>query len=65
MLVLLFLHFFVLKIFHFFVSLYKELLEPSSSASAIVVDNLCEPFGCSVITYFVSTMFGSPKNFGS
>ena len=41
-----------------FVSLYKELLEPTFSACPIALDNLCEVFGCSVITDFVSTMLG-------
>ena len=48
-LVLLFLHYVRLKKFIFFVSLYKELLEPTFS----VLDNLCEVFRFSVITNFV------------
>ena len=51
-------------IFTFFVSLYKELLEPTVLACLIVLDNLCEVFGCSVITDFISTMFGFSKVFG-
>ena len=47
-----------------FVSLYKELLEPTFSACPIALDNLCEVFGCSVITDFVSTMLGLSKVFG-
>ena len=63
----LFLHFFRLKNFDFFVSLYKEILEPTwetFSVCLIVLDNLCEVFGCSVITDFTSTMFGFSKAFG-
>ena len=59
------LHFFFrLKHFHFFVSLYKELLESTFSACLIVLDNLCEVFGCSVNVNFISTMFGFSKVFG-
>ena len=57
MLILLFLHFFV-KNFNFFVSLYKELLEPTFTACLIVLDNLSECFGCFVIIDFISTMLG-------
>ena len=58
-LVLLFLQFFSSKKFSpFFVSLYKELLEPTSSACLIVLDDLCEYFGCSVTIDFISTKFG-------
>ena len=48
-LVSLFLHSVRLKKFIFFVSLYKELLEPTFS----VLDNLFEVFTFSVITNFV------------
>ena len=40
---------------HFFVLLYKEFLEPTFSAFPIVLDNLSEVFGCTVITDFIST----------
>ena len=66
MLVSLFWHFCIQKIFPFFVSLYKELLEPTweiFSACLIVLNNLCEVFECSVITDFISTMFGFLKDF--
>ena len=57
--------FFRLKNFHvFFVSLYKELLEPTFSACVIVFDNLCEVFGYSVTTDFISTGFEFSKVFG-
>ena len=59
MLVFLYLHFFVQKIFTFFVSLDKELLEPTwetFSVCPVVLDNLCEVFGCSIITDFLSTI---------
>ena len=58
-LVLLFLHFFVQNFFTFFVSLYKEVLEPTWEtflACLIVLDNLSEVYGCSVIIDFISTM---------
>ena len=42
----------------------KGLLEPTFAAFLIVLDNLCEVFGCSVITDFTSTMFGFSKVFG-
>ena len=42
----------------FVVSLYKKLLEPTFSTCFIALDNLCEDFGCSIITDFISTMFG-------
>ena len=58
MLVLLFLHIFRLKIFTFLVSIYKELLEPTFSDSLIVLNNLGGVFGCSVITEFISLIFG-------
>ena len=48
-------------------SLYKELLEPTwetFSVFLIVLDNLCEFFGCSKITDFISTIFGFLKVFG-
>ena len=48
--------FFIQKVFTFFVSLYKELLEPTFSACLIALDNFCEVFGCSVIAVFISTM---------
>ena len=56
--------FFVQKISHFFVSLYKELLEPTFLPFFIVLDNLCEVFRCSAITDFISVMFGFSKVFG-
>ena len=37
--------------------LYKELLEPTFSTCRIFLGNLCEVFGYSVITDFISTMF--------
>ena len=40
----------------FFVSLYKELLESTFWLFLIVLDNLFEVFGCSVITGFIPTM---------
>ena len=46
---MLFLHFFHLKKIHFFVSLNKELLKLTFSTCLIVLDNLREVFGCSVI----------------
>ena len=49
--------------FTFFVSLYKQLLEPSFSACLIALDNLCKDFGYSVITDFISTMFEFSKAF--
>ena len=49
---------------HFFVSLYKELLEPTFSAHLIILDNLCGVSGCSVMTCFISTMLGFSKVFG-
>ena len=48
---------FFVKNFNFFVSLYKELLEPTFTACLIVLDNLSECFGCFVIIDFISTMF--------
>ena len=54
------------KIFTFFlfVSLYKALLEilleptwETFSACPIVFENLCEVFGCSIVTDFMSTIF--------
>ena len=56
--------FFLFRIFHFFVSLYKELLEPTFSVSLIVLDNLCKVFGCSGITDFISIIFGFSNVFG-
>ena len=59
--------FFRLQIFTFFVSIYKELLEPTFSGCLTVLDNLCEAFGCSVIIDlidFISTNFGFSKSFG-
>ena len=53
---------FIQNIFTFFVSLlslvslYKELLEPTFLVCLIVLDNLCEDFGCPQITSFISTM---------
>ena len=55
---------FIRNIFTFFASLYKELLETDFSPFPIVFDNLFEVFGCSVITDFVSTIFGFSKVFG-
>ena len=56
--------------FTLFVSLYKVLLgvlqEPiwqTLSACLIVLDNLCEVFGCSII--IESTMFGFSNVFGA
>ena len=49
--------------FTFFVSLYKELLEPTFSVCLIVLDNLYEVLGSSVITDFISTMFRFSKAF--
>ena len=60
----LFLHFFYLKNFHFFVSIYEDLLEPTFLTCLIVLGNLCEVVGCSVIIDFISTMFGFLKVFG-
>ena len=61
-LVLLFLHFFFrLKYFHFFVYLYKELLESvweMFSACLKVLYNLFDVFGCSIIFDFISPMLG-------
>ena len=54
----------LLKKCDLFVSLYKELLEPSFSARFIVLDNLFGVFGCSVIIDFISAMFGFSKVFG-
>ena len=49
----------------FSVSLYKELLEPTLSLFPyFVLDNLWKIFQCSVITDFISTMFGFSKGFG-
>ena len=45
----------------FFVLLYKELSEPTFSSFPMVLDNLSELFKCSVITDFISTMFGFSK----
>ena len=36
-------------------------LESTSSACLIVLDNLCEVFGCSVIIDFILTLFGFSK----
>ena len=47
-----------------FVSLYKELLEPTFLAFLIVLYNLCGIFKCSVITDFISTGFGFSQVFG-
>ena len=44
------------KFSFFFVSLYKELSESTFSAYLIVLDNLCEDFGCSVIIDFIWTV---------
>ena len=62
---LIFTFFFFKKFSLIFVSLYKELLEPTFSACLIVLHNLCEAFGCSVVTDFISTMFEYTKVFGS
>ena len=48
--------FFCSNKFHFFVSLYEELLESTFSPFLIVLHNLCNVFGCSVITDFISTV---------
>ena len=48
-------------IFHNFCKLYKELLELTFLACLLTSDNLCEVLGCSVITDFISTMFGFQK----
>ena len=53
--------FFLFKKFSLFLSLYKELLKPSFSVFSIVFDDFCEVFGYSVITDFISTMFGFLK----
>ena len=48
----------------FFVSPYKEILEPICevcSACLIVLDKLCEVFECYVIIDFKSAMFGFSK----
>ena len=50
--------------FTFFVSLYKELLVPTFWACLIVLDDLCEDFGCSVITDSIPTIFGFSEVFG-
>ena len=42
----------------FFISLYKELWEPTFSACLIVLDNLSEVFECSAITDFISAEIG-------
>ena len=55
---------FIRNIFTFFASLYKELLETDFSPFPTVFDNLFEVFGYSVITDFVSTIFGFSKVFG-
>ena len=47
----------------FFISLHKELSEPTFSACLIVLDNLYEVFGCSVIINSISTMFDFSKSF--
>ena len=47
-----------------FVSLYKELLEPTHSAGLIVLDNLCVIFECSEITDLIQAMFGFSDVFG-
>ena len=52
--------FVLLKKLTFFVSLYKELLEPTF----LVLDNLREVCRCLVITDFISTMFGFSNVFG-
>ena len=44
----------------FFALLYKELLE----LIFLVLHKLCKVFGCSVVTDFISTMFGFLKDFG-
>ena len=43
--------------FTFSVSLYKKLLEPTFSAFFVVLEDLCEVFGCSVKIDFISTTF--------
>ena len=55
----------------FFVSQYKGLLEllpeptrETFSVCIIALDNLQEVFGCSIVTHFMSTMFGISKVFG-
>ena len=55
--------FFLFKYFHFFVLLYKELLEPTFSAYLIVIDNFYEVFGFSAIIDFVFTVFWVFKGF--
>ena len=70
--VLLFLHPFCSKNSLFFTSPYKVLLqllpEPTGNDFClpyiIVLDNLCEVFGCSKINNFMSTMFAFSKGFG-
>ena len=65
--------FFVQKILtFFFTSPYKVLLqllpEPTGNDFSlpyiIVLDKLCEVFGCSIINDFMSTMFAFSKGFG-
>ena len=59
------------KTFTFFILPYKELSEflpapltwETFSACLIVLDNLCEVFGCTVITDFMSAMSGFSKVF--
>ena len=57
--------YFVQNIFTFFASIYRGVLEllPEStwrtfSACLIVLDNLCEIFRCSMVTDYLSTVFG-------
>ena len=55
---------FLQKTFNLFVSPYNDLLETTSSVRLIVLDNLCEVFGCSVIANNMSSKFGFSKVFG-
>ena len=60
--------FFWSKTCQFFVSLYKEPLEVTCKkflACLIVLNSLCEVFGCSIITDFMSTKLGFWKKIDS
>ena len=55
---------FIQKTFNFFVSLFKDLLEPTFPSFLIILDMLYdEVFGCSIVTGFISTIFGLSKVF--
>ena len=53
--------FFLFENFHFFVLLHEELLETTFSPFLLVLDNLFEVFGCSVIIDFTSKYLGFQK----